>query len=184
MILPSELMAIAAAKPHLFDEELWVWFWEQFDKSGGCGQFVNDSRLQHDESTLVEEHLARMVFEAFPCAPFSMKLYDKQMIPQADHQGALKISACDYSLWVGSVVGTSLYFVEFEWPESWSEASADGKTGSGGSHKSARFTFDLVSPTSLEMIRACVLEHCERIIKELRPKSDINHDHYPLFGDD
>lgn len=165
---PDELIVIARTDPLHFEDALGAYFWQTLKEAGGTPLCVEDERFEDEETTLLEHSLAQFVANSFSCAPFKISLYDRDFT-YGDSVG-IRIEARQYSITCGIVRGTAVFFVDFTWPESWSDGT------SGGSHRTDRSTFDTNDPHAIDGIRACVNARCITIIESLRPKPSFNVD--------
>jgi hypothetical protein len=65
--------------------------------------------------------------------------------------------------------GSTKVEILYDWPESWSEVDEMTNTGSGGSHRSKGYAFDLSDPDSVEQIEKRVLELCDMMPSQQGP---------------
>lgn len=155
------------------------YFRAQFREVGGVGAEVIKTKWlpQDDQSPffVLCHDLAEKIRETHEFKPFVINLLGSETGPEMaplDHDAGafygliVEFNSC--SIRVLMYVRNGVVEVSYSWPESYHEVDEDGR-GSGGSHRSKDYAFELAHPDSVTQISACVLGACEKMLTQSRP---------------
>ena len=152
------------------------YFRAQFTEVGGVGAEVTKKNwLPEDDQSpffVLCHELAEKVKDAFEFRPFVITLIGSEdgpeMAPLDLDNGAfygliIEFQSC--SIRVLMYAKSSAVEVSYSWPEVYHEVDEDGR-GSGGSHRSKDYAFELAHPDSVTAITDCVMALCYKSLSQ------------------
>lgn len=159
-----------------FEEAAKRYFRAQFKEVGGVGaQIVKTKWLPEDDGSpffVLCHELAEKVRDAFEFRPFAINLTGSEdgpeMAPLDFESGAfygLLIEFQSCSIRVLFYAKTGNVEVSYTWPEAYHEVDEDGR-GSGGSHRSKDYAFELAHPECVDAITNCLMALCYKSLAQ------------------
>ncbi len=170
-----EIRPITASQEE-FEAAAKRYFRAQFAEAGGVGaKIVKTKWLEADDQSpffVLCHDLAEKVLDAFEFRPFVINLMGSEggpeMAPLDSEFGAfygLLIEFQSCSIRVLMYANTGMVEVSYSWPESYDEVDEDG-LGSGGSHRSKDYAFELEYPESVTQISDCDMALCYKSLSQ------------------